>query len=510
MSDDDFVARMEAKAKASLPVDVGFAPLVPLTTTSHLPPFPVHLLTPWVATYAQEVAASTRFSVDMAAGFALGAISAALGGCVEVMPSDDWREPVNLYLAIVAEPSEGKSPVFKRMMAPIFELNKALHEKHAPRVAQDLADRKVDEGRLAKMQADLQRRDDAATREDMHELAAKLKDPVKPAPRLAVQDVTAETLAVRMAEQNERLAILSPEDTLWGHIGGRYNENPSVELYLSAYSSEPVIIDRMTRSISFSRPSLTICVAMQPAVLMGRGTRLAEERGLLARFLYVAPRRVVGSRDHSEDPPRISEVAQQNYHHNLTSLAEINRVACRERQQLRLGPEARAVWREWQNALEARRGEDGDLYPIRGWAGKAEGSALRLAGTLAMADGTMVVTAAIMRRAFAMMEYFEAHAKAAIGLTTATDDTRAAARALAWIERTMTQNGVTPLGGEVTPLRFLTHRDIWKAHRSAFTSVSARAACDLLCEHGYLQEAKRGKASGYHVRPLSTWRTEVG
>ena len=32
MSNDDFIARMEAKAKAALPVDVGFAPLVPLTT----------------------------------------------------------------------------------------------------------------------------------------------------------------------------------------------------------------------------------------------------------------------------------------------------------------------------------------------------------------------------------------------------------------------------------------------------------------------------------------------
>lgn len=502
MNVDELILKIEAMK----PPDAGFPPLVPLSTSSSLPSFPVDLLSPWMARYAREVAASTRFSVDMAAGFALGAASAAIGACVEVMPSDDWREPVSLYIAIVAEPSEGKSPVFKRMMAPIFELDAQLARDHGPRYAQDMADRKVDEGRLAKMRGDLERKQDEGLRENYRALAAELAEPVKAIPRLAVQDVTAETLAMRMMEQNERLAILSPEDTLWAHVGGRYSDSPSVELYLSAYTGEEVRVDRATRTVVLRRPALTICVAMQPAVLMGRGSRLADERGLLARFLYVTPPRVVGTRDHSDDPPPISEHARAAYHEALGALARVNRIACRERQQLRLDGPARAAWRDWQQRLEVRRREDGDLYPIRGWSGKAEGSALRLAGLLAMTDGTMVVTPDVLDRATSMVEYFVCHAKAALGLTTATDDTRLAARVLAWIERTSDRQTVTPLASGVTPLRFLTHREAWKSNRHWLTSETSKRALEMLKDHGYLIAAKRGRSVGYFVRPMDTWK----
>lgn len=493
------VAAARALLERGEPLPPEFPPLVELASGATLPSLPIETLTPWMADYAREVAASTRFSVDMAAGFALGAASAAIGACVEVMPNADWREPVSLYLAIVAEPSEGKSPVFKRMMAPIFELDAQLARDHGPRFAQDMADRKVEEGRLAKMKGDLERKHDANLRDEYRELAATLSEPVKAIPRLAVQDVTAETLAMRMMEQNERLAILSPEDTLWAHVGGRYSDSPSVELYLSAYTGEEVRVDRATRTVVLRRPALTICVAMQPAVLMGKGSRLADERGLLARFLYVAPPRVVGTRDHSTDPPAISEVVRTQYHDNLTTIAQVNRVACRERQQLRLDPSARVAWRAWQQRLEVRRREDGDLFPIRGWAGKAEGSALRLAGLLAMTDGTMVVSAAVMERAFTLVEYFVAHAKSALGLTTATDDTRIAARILAWLERT------TPDASGDTPLRFVTHREAWKANKSWLTSHTAREGLERLCDHGYLLHSKRGKAVGYLVRPRASW-----
>lgn len=496
-----------AKIQAMQPADAGFPTLVPLTTNHTLPSFPVELLSPWMARYAREVADSTRFSIDMAAGFGLGAASAAVGACVEVMPSDDWREPVSLYLAIIAEPSEGKSPVFRRMMAPIFELDAQLARDHGPRFAADLAMRKVEEGRLAKLKGDLER---ATTKNPMREqeyrdLAGELSEPVAAIPRLAVQDVTAETLAMRMVEQNERLAILSPEDTLWGHFGGRYNDSPSVELYLSAYTGEEVRVDRATRTVVLRQPALTICVAMQPAVLMGKGSRLAEERGLLARFLYVTPPRVVGTRDHSTDPPTISEAARASYHEALTMLAKVNRVACRERQQLKLDGAARARWRSFQQHLETRRGEDGDLFAVRSWAGKMEGSTLRLAGLLAMTDGTMVVTVGVLERAIAMMGYFTAHAMAAIGLTTADVETRLAARVLTWIDRTTRPETDTPLGDGVTPLRFLTHRAMWKANRSWLEAKTAHMACEKLCEHGYLRPQKVGKANGYEVRPRSTW-----
>ena len=54
---DEIIASIEAMK----PTDAGFPPLVPLVTSSNLPAFPVELLSPWMADYAREVAASVRF-----------------------------------------------------------------------------------------------------------------------------------------------------------------------------------------------------------------------------------------------------------------------------------------------------------------------------------------------------------------------------------------------------------------------------------------------------------------
>lgn len=483
-----------------------FEPFVPFEEGGVLPSFPVHALPAWIAEYASAVAASTRFSVDMACGFALGAVSAALGGCIEVAPGSgenpQWREPVNLFVAIVAEPGEGKSPVFSRMMAPIFDLDRELNEKHSKRFARDSEDRKVLESRIAKARSALEKNThDSSALAELHRLAEEASTPVKAIPQLAVGDVTGEQLGQMLQEQDERLAVLSPEDTLWQHAGGRYNkESPSIEVYLSGYSGEEVRVNRASRKVMLRNPSLTICVAMQPAVLLGRGSKLADDRGLMARFLFVAPPRVVGTRDHSTDPPEIPAHVEARYRAKLGSIASANlEVARKSRLMVRLTPDAQVAWRAWQNDLEKRRTEDGDLYVIRGWAAKADGFALRLAGLLAIASDSLTVDAAMLRHATTLVEYFAAHAKVSIGAALADDEVRLAVRLLGWLRRRVERSvrSDTPDDASGTPDGFFTPRDAWKGNKSWMTSARSKAACEVLRDHGYLRAATVGKAAGY-------------
>jgi hypothetical protein len=215
-------------------------------------------------------------------------------------------------------------------------------------------------------------------------------------------------------------------------------------------------------------PSLTICVAMQPAVLLGKGSKLADDRGLMARFLFVSPPRVVGTRDHSTDPPEIPAHVETRYRTELGKIARANlEVARKQRLMVRLTPEAQVAWRVWQNDLEKRRTEEGDLYVIRGWAAKADGFALRLSGLIAISGGSLTVTDSILRQATTLVEYFAAHAKVSIGAALASDDVRLAVRLLAWLRRRVerdirsdtpaTSTG-TPDGHPGTPDGFLTPR----------------------------------------------------
>ncbi len=496
----------EPKAAPSERQTDGYEPFVSLDEGVVLPAFPVNCLTPWIADYAQAVAASTRFSTDMACGFALGAVSAALGGCAEVAPGSgpnpQWREPVNLFVAIVAEPGEGKSPVFSRMMAPIFELDRELAEKHALRFARDSEDRKVLEARIGKARSALEKSShDMSLRDELHRLAEEASKPVKAVPQLAVGDVTGEQLGQMLQEQDERLAVLSPEDTLWQHAGGRYNkESPSIEVYLSGYSGEEVRVNRASRKVMLRSPSLTICVAMQPAVLLGKGSKLADDRGLMARFLFVAPPRMVGSRDHSTDPPEIPGHVEARYRSELGNLARANLQAARlQRLTVRLSPDAQVAWRKWQNDLEKRRSEEGDLYVIRGWAAKADGFALRMAGLLAITDGSITVSEEVLHRSTTLVEYFAAHAKVSIGAALADESVRLAVRLLGWLRRRVERlvRTDTPDAEGGTPDGFFTPREAWKGNKSWMTSAKSKSACEVLRDHGYLKADVRGKASGY-------------
>ena len=91
----------------------GFAPFEPFDEgqADDLPGFPVEALPPVMGDYAQAIATSLQVPADMPAVGLLAAVSLAVQGVYKVNPKPGWLEPLNLYIAVVAKPSERKSPV---------------------------------------------------------------------------------------------------------------------------------------------------------------------------------------------------------------------------------------------------------------------------------------------------------------------------------------------------------------------------------------------------------------
>ena len=87
----------------------------PIPFTQHtLPPFPVDALPPAIREYVLAVAESTQTPVDMSASAALAVLALCQQGKYRIAGKEDWREPLNLFVVIVAEPSERKSAVILR------------------------------------------------------------------------------------------------------------------------------------------------------------------------------------------------------------------------------------------------------------------------------------------------------------------------------------------------------------------------------------------------------------
>ena len=51
-----------------------------------------------------------------------------------IHPLEDWYEPGNLYITIIAEPSERKSPTMKEILFPVYEYEAEENEETAPKI----------------------------------------------------------------------------------------------------------------------------------------------------------------------------------------------------------------------------------------------------------------------------------------------------------------------------------------------------------------------------------------
>ena len=80
-------------------------------TQAILPAFPVDALPSTVRDYVLAVAESTQTPVDMSASAALAILALCEQGKFRIRGKADWTEPLNLFVVIVAEPSERKSAV---------------------------------------------------------------------------------------------------------------------------------------------------------------------------------------------------------------------------------------------------------------------------------------------------------------------------------------------------------------------------------------------------------------
>ena len=86
-----------------------------------LPSFPVRALPAPLCDWVQAVAENTETPVDMAAVSALAVLSCALQGKFKVHAKSGYNEPLNLYILIIANSGERKSPIVQLMTRPILK-----------------------------------------------------------------------------------------------------------------------------------------------------------------------------------------------------------------------------------------------------------------------------------------------------------------------------------------------------------------------------------------------------
>jgi hypothetical protein len=261
------------------------------------PPFPVEVLD-WIGPEVAELADRLQCSVDIVAMMTLAAVSATIRGRIRAEVVPGWQEPLNLYVAVIAEPGETKSPALERIIAPLEEMERQAKERIASLIISRRFDREVAEQHAKKLRDNaLQIRDERERLNALDQAKQAVLDAeeiVVPAdPTYLAGEMTAEALVAMLAEQNGVLAHLSAEGALLDTIvGGRYSKGvANLSGLLMAHDGREAlkVHRRAAPDLVVRRPCLTIGLAVQPDVLRKLGENdAAVGRGLAARFLLEA------------------------------------------------------------------------------------------------------------------------------------------------------------------------------------------------------------------------------
>ncbi len=304
---------------------------------ANLPSFPTEALPKVVRDYVAAVAESTQTPVDMSASAALAILALCEQGKFRIRGKSDWVEPLNLFVVVVAEPSERKSAVINLMTRPVNAFEAEYNRQNAAELETNKMNKRILERRQRALEDKAAK--GKAEEGEIAELAKKLADYKEKSPlRLYVDDVTTEKLTSVLADGNGKAAIVSAEGGIFDMLSGLYSKNVNIDVMLKGYSGDSIRVDRIGRnSESVMNPALTILLAVQPNVLSGvmqNGT--FRGRGLTARFLYCMPRSIVGNRRYRTEPIP-TDVARQ-YDLLIRNLLEEEQEG--EPEEINLSPEA--------------------------------------------------------------------------------------------------------------------------------------------------------------------------
>ncbi|MEU8994087.1 YfjI family protein [Streptomyces caniferus] len=471
----------------------------PLKGPRALADFPTRALPGWLRTFVAAVAEETQTPVDLAGSIALSVLATAAGGRSVVQVRGSWREPTNLYVVVALPPANRKSAVFALLSDPLFDAEERLKQASGPAIVEAQMT-----ARLAKEAADNAASKAAKAAPDerdalvesalaLAQTAETVTVPVEP--QLLADDATAETVTSRLAEQGDRISVMSAEGEIFDIMAGRYTSGGvNLGVFLKGHAGDRLRVDRQTRKEYIENPAVTMGICVQPQVLEAIGrNEAARGRGLLGRFLYSLPKSLVGYRKSEPDP--IPDDIKATYHRNIIDLT-LTLADWTDPAVLQLTPDAHTALVQFQDRVEPKlRQREGSLGHISDWAGKVVGATARIAGLLHLAEHlenghTVPVSPETMRGAIELGEYFTSHGLAAFD-TMGADQT--ADRATSLLE-TLRAHG----WGEFSK------RDLMlKVSRSEFPTADALdPALGLLEDHGYVR-ALSVQRTGGRGRPPS-------
>lgn len=243
-------------------------------------PFPVGVFPEKLQQTMMELSTVIPCPVDTVGTVMLAYSSLGIGNTRKISLKKSWEEPAALFVAVVAVPGEGKTPVMKNLKKPIQEWQRTLTDAYESAQAQHDEDMEQWE----------------KNKESGGEAGPK---PSKPKfKHVFTTDATTEKIA-SMLEGNPR-GIGIDQDELAALVKGmnQYKANGQGRdryFYLEGWSQQPLKVDRLGSEVpkQVYDPFFSVFGGTQPQMLGVLKDEFGREDGFVHRFLFCYPPRRV-------------------------------------------------------------------------------------------------------------------------------------------------------------------------------------------------------------------------
>lgn len=262
--------------------------------------------------------------------------------------------------------------------------------------------------------------------------------------RLKYEDSTHESLIMDIASGRKSVALWSDEAALI--LGGTSLKENSALAYLGnlnkAFHGDKIVHRRkQAESAELSGYRLSCCLMMQEQVMghllnlgsKNGGTGLAEGTGFLTRFLFAAPKSIIGTRNYREAPDQVPMMEEFNKKilHHLNKPVPKN---WSEIKKIRLTPDAKKLWIAEHDRIEQLCAPGNELEGYEGLASKYGEQIARISGVFcAFEDKEDQITPATMNSAIDLARWHFSEARRITGAGIINKELRNAIQLKDWL-----------------------------------------------------------------------------
>lgn len=409
--------------------------------------YPVSRLPPSIRDAVMEVQQFTQAPISLVAASALSCMSIAAQGYFDVRRDDRLVGPISLFTLVLAESGERKTTCDGFFKLALTEYEREKIEAAKPDVVKFKASHTAWEatrsGFADAIKAAAKKGADATTLEQRLQKHQD-QEPLHPlVPRILYSDATQEQLTYNLAKVWPSAGILSAEAGAF--LGSHAMSESTVMRMMAALNSlwdgGRLTYDRRTsESYVVEAARLTVGLQLQPAALrefLSKTGGLARGIGFFARFLVAWPESTQGTRFYRAAPtawPAVSQF-QNRLRAILSNPLPIDMFGTLRPSTLVLSPDAKQLWIDFHDKIEAQLCQDGDFSAIRDVASKIADNAARIAGIFHVAEGMQsdVIGAETFRAACALAEWHLHEAKRFFGMVSISEADLAAQRLDEWL-----------------------------------------------------------------------------